>query len=94
MVVETTTFQLADSVDDAAFLEFDEEVRTGFLYHQPGLVRATTARGDGGEWIVVVLWASVDAADAAVQAAENDPVVQRFNEVTAGAVKKRYSDFG
>ena len=38
-VIEITTFRLADDVDEAAFLEADERVRTGFLYRQPGLVQ-------------------------------------------------------
>ena len=72
-VIETTTFRLAEGVADAAFLEADEQARTGFLYQQPGLVRATTARGDNGEWIVVVLWASDDDANAAERGARSDP---------------------
>src|SRR5437763_10482981 len=73
MVLETTTFRLADRVSDDVFLHADEGVRTGFLYRQPGLVRATTARGDGGEWIMVVLWASQNEADAAAARAATDP---------------------
>ena len=72
-VIETTTLRLADGVDDATFLAADEKVRTGFLYRQPGLMRATTARGGDGQWIVVVLWASDDEAAAAERAAHTDP---------------------
>jgi hypothetical protein len=72
MVIETTTFRLGAGVDDARFLRADERVRTGFLYRQRGMLRATTARGDAGEWIVVVLWASPDDADAAAAGAGND----------------------
>ena len=92
-VIETTTFRLADGVDDAAFLEFDEKVRTGFLYHQPGIVRATTARGDDGEWIVVVLWASIEDADAALEAGTSDGTMQRFTQLVAGVERKRYRTF-
>jgi hypothetical protein len=63
-LIEITTFRLADGVGDDAFLEVDERVRTGFLYHQPGLLRATTAR-NGDEWVTVVLWQSEADADAA-----------------------------
>ena len=92
-MIETTTFRLADGVDDAAFLEFDEQVRTGFLYQQPGFGRATTARGDNGEWIVVVLWASEDAADAALEAGTSDGTMQRFTDLVAGAERRRYLTF-
>ena len=92
-VIETTTFRLADGVDDAVFLEFDERVRTGFLYHQRGMARATTARGEDGEWIVVVLWASEDDADAALDAGTNDGAMQRFMELVDGVERKRYTTF-
>jgi hypothetical protein len=72
-VIEITTFRLGQGVGDEAFLKADERVRTGFLYQQPGLVRATTARSTGGEWLVVVLWDSDGDAVAAASLAETDP---------------------
>ena len=92
-VIETTTFRLADGVDQAAFLEVDEQVRTGFLYHQTGIIRATTAKDDDGEWIVVVLWASYEDADAAAEVERTDAAVDRFTHMTVGAVRRRYSTF-
>jgi len=92
-VIETTTFRLADGVDEAAFLQADEEVRTGFLYHQPGMARATTARTDDGEWMVVVLWASYEDADAAAEVEETNAAVERFTHMTVRAERKRYSTF-
>ena len=92
-VIETTTFRLAHGVDDAAFLEFDEQVRTGFLYHQRGIVRATTARADEGEWIVVVIWASDGDADAALAAGTDDGTMQRFMQLVDGVERKRYRTF-
>jgi hypothetical protein len=93
VVIETTTFRLADGVDEAAFLEFDEHVRTSFLYHQRGIVRATTARGDDGEWIVVVLWASDEDADAALEAGTNDGTMERFSELVTASERRRYRTF-
>lgn len=62
-VIDVTTFRLAPTSDEAAFLEADERVRTGVLYHRPGIVRATTARADDGEWAVIVIWGSDEEAD-------------------------------
>lgn len=94
-VIETTTLRLADGVDDAAFLAADEKVRTGFLYRQPGLMRATTAVGDDGEWIVVVLWASDDDAASAETRARTDPANGELMALAdATSVKrKRYRCF-
>jgi len=90
-VIETTTFRLADGVDEAAFLETDEQARTGFLYHQAGMLRATTAKADDGEWIVVVLWASYEDADAAAEGERLDASMERVSHMVAGAERKRYS---
>jgi hypothetical protein len=94
-VIETTTFRLADGIDDAAFLAADERVRTGFLYRQPGLMRATTAHGDGGDWIVVVLWQSAADADAAAAAAESDPASAGLTALVDGTTlqRNRYTTF-
>jgi hypothetical protein len=92
-VIETTTFRLADDVDEAEFLAVDEAVRTGFLYHQSGIVRATTARGDDGEWIVVVLWMTYEDADAAAEVERTDPATDRFAHMIVGADRRRYTLF-
>jgi heme-degrading monooxygenase HmoA len=94
-VIETTIFRLADGVAEEAFLEADERVRTGFLYRQPGLLRATTARGEGGEWIVVVLWASQADTDAAAAAAGSDAASSDLAALVDGGSRerKRYTTF-
>jgi len=92
-VIETTTFRLADGVDEGAFLEFDEAVRTGFLYHQAGIVRATTARADDGHWVVIVMWASEEHADAALAAGTDDGTMQQFDQLVTGAERNRYRTF-
>ena len=55
-VIDITTFRLTAGVAEDAFLEVDERVRTGDLYHRPEFARATTARADDGGWAVIVLW--------------------------------------
>ena len=80
MVIETLTFQLAPTTDEADFLAVDRRVQTEFAYRQPGLLRRTTARsarGDGS-WIVVDLWESTEAADACDARWGSDPVAQAF----------------
>jgi hypothetical protein len=92
-VFELTTFRLADGVDEAEFLAADEAFRTGFLYQQPGLARATTARGDDGEWLIAVLWADDASADAA--AAITAPEVTALDALTAPGprAQRRYTLF-
>ena len=91
-VIETTTFRLADGVDEAAFLQADEQVRTGFLYQQPGIMRATTAKSAAGEWILVVVWASEEVAARAAEAEQKDAAVERFMQLVLRPERKRYRD--
>jgi hypothetical protein len=92
-VFELTTFRLADGVDDARFLAADEAFRTGFLYQQPGLARATTARGDDDEWLIAVLWADDANADAA--ATQASPERDALEALTApgSRAQHRYTLF-
>jgi hypothetical protein len=75
-LIEITTFRLADGTDETAFLAADERVQQEFIPNKPGFARRTTARGDNGEWIVIVLWGSREDADAA--ASDKHPAVDAF----------------
>lgn len=90
-MIEILFFRLAANADEAAFLDADRHVQTDFAYQQPGLLRRTTARGDGS-WIVVDLWRSVEDADACDVLWGHDPVTARFMSfVDAASVRtERY----
>jgi hypothetical protein len=75
VLVETTTFRLADGVDEAAFLAADA-ARQAELSPQRGFVRRTTARGEAGAWLVLAMWWSATEADAAAAAVPEELVEQ------------------
>jgi hypothetical protein len=77
-VIEVTTFRLRPGADEAAFLDADRQVQTEFFYGNQGLLRRTTAQGDGGEWAVVTSWASAGDAEASATRAVDDTVVGTF----------------
>jgi heme-degrading monooxygenase HmoA len=95
MLIEINTFRLADGADHAAFLEIDDQIRTGFLYHQPGLVRATTARGDDGEYVVILLWESEEQADASAAKVWDDPAFIEMHQLTDDSTfaQRKYTTF-
>jgi len=95
MLIEINTFRLTEGADDAAFLEIDNRIRTGFLYHQPGLVRATTARGDGGEYVVILLWESEELADASAAKVSDDPAFIELHQLTDDSTfaQRKYTTF-
>lgn len=92
-VIETVTFRLAADTDESVFLDADRRVQTEFTYHQPGLLRRTTARDQQGEWIIVVLWSSQDDAEAAARRAERDGTTAELMALVDGATveTRRYS---
>jgi hypothetical protein len=77
-VIEIMRFRLSPDGDEAAFLAADRRIQEGFVYQQPGLIRRTTARGERGYWIVMVLWRSSADADACETRAERDELTQAF----------------
>lgn len=80
-VLEVLTFRLAADVDEDGFLKADRQAQVEFLYKQRGLLRRTTARGEGGEWLVVTVWGSSPDADASATASEDDPAISRFKSL-------------
>jgi len=95
MLIEINTFKLADGADDDAFLEIDDRIRTGYLYHQPGLVRATTARGADGEYAVVLFWESEELADASAAKVWDEPAFREMHQLTDDATfaQRKYTTF-
>jgi heme-degrading monooxygenase HmoA len=85
-IVEITTFRLAEGVSDESFLALDRRIQTELVPNQPGFLRRTTAR-HGGDWLVLTLWASADAAAAYQKAVEEHPVQADFERaVEAGTL--------
>jgi hypothetical protein len=77
-MIEIMTFRLAPGTDRTAFLEADRRVQTEFAYHQPGLLRRTTAWGPDGVWIVLDLWQTAEDADACSAKWGAEPVTADF----------------
>jgi len=90
-VVETTTFRVADGVDEEAFLQSDRRVQTELVPNQPGFLRRTTARRDD-QWVVVTLWASQDDAATFDEVAKAHPAQLEFESHLdqASLVQRRY----
>ncbi|HKE75570.1 MAG TPA: hypothetical protein VKB57_18260 [Acidimicrobiales bacterium] len=87
----------ARRADEDAFLAADKALQSDFAYQQPGLVRRTTARGQGeraGEWVVIDLWARPEDADACAARWDGDPAARAFMAfVDGGTVEvRRYRD--
>ncbi len=70
---EIITFRLAQGVDEATFRAADTRVQVEFAYHQPGFLRRTLGR-QADRWLILQVWASGEAAEAASTAFDAAPV--------------------
>ena len=95
-VIETMRFRLAAGASEAEFLQADKTLQEEFAYQQTGMLRRTTARGAGGDWIVVDLWASAANAEACAARWEADQLVRRFMEFIdrSTVTTDRYEEVG
>jgi hypothetical protein len=83
-VIETTTFRLARDDNEESFLDADRRVQTEVVPNHAGFLRRTTARGEDGEWLVMVLWRSGHDADASRRLAADHPVTHEFVALVDG----------
>ena len=93
MVVDILTFRLAPDATEEAFLEADRQVQQALIPNQPGFARRTTARGPDGEWLVMTVWWSAEAADAFDRLWETDEVARGFRRLIehGGAAPRRFT---
>jgi hypothetical protein len=85
MFIVVRTFRLKSDVREEAFLAANERMQTAFVYHQPGFVRRTTARGEDGEWLVIGVWSTRHDAEKAGTLASDDPVAREANAMIDAA---------
>ena len=61
-VLEVETFTLAAGVDAPEFRALDEQMQEWCYVNRPGLARRTTARADGGTYVVITLFGDASQA--------------------------------
>jgi len=60
-VAEIVSFELAQGVSDAQFIEISQKTKT-FVRTSAGFISRNLSKGDDGRWTDYVLWQSMDAA--------------------------------
>jgi hypothetical protein len=96
-VIAIRVFGLRDGVTEADFLAADKRVQAEFSPFQPGFARRTTARGANPQsWLVLTLWYSEAALDAAGAAAPSDPAAAAFDALIDPATERvtRFQEIG
>ena len=64
-VLEVETFTLVTGIDALAFRTLDEQMQEWCYVNRPGLARRTTARAEGGRYVVITLFEEASNSDSA-----------------------------
>jgi len=80
MVVDVTTFRLAEGTGDGVFLSADRRWQNELVPNREGFVRRTTARR-AGAWVVITLWGSEEAVVAFDAATAEHEVRATFEQM-------------
>ncbi len=92
-VIEIARFRLAVGADERELLREDDRVQREYVPRQPGFISRETARGEDGEWLVLVHWQTERDADASMSKFMDDPTTRGFVGMLDGSTvsMKRYS---
>lgn len=77
-VIEVATFKLADGMSYDDFSVLDSAVEAQHVSKQPGFISRHSARGENGEWLVVVYWENHESAQASMNSFMNAPAAAQF----------------
>ncbi|KXF80282.1 antibiotic biosynthesis monooxygenase family protein [Enterovibrio coralii] len=77
-VIEIATFKLKDGVSYETFAPLDKQVEIEHVAKQPGFLSRESAKGQNGEWLVVVHWASEGDAQASMNSFMEAPAAAGF----------------
>lgn len=76
--IQVARFKLRDGVTDEAFMEAERAIRDGRIRQQPGYLGRETARGEDGEWLVLIRWETKENSEAWSPIFRQDPDGQTF----------------
>ena len=77
-IVEIARFKLKADADEKAFLDAEKALVNGQIRQQPGFISRQAAKGENGEWVVVLQWASAKDAEAWTPKFMQDPNGKAF----------------
>lgn len=77
-VVEVASFNLKDGVTYEQFAPIDNVVETNHVSKQAGFLSRETAKGENGEWLVIVHWQDLASADASMNSFMTAPSAADF----------------
>ncbi|GHB77448.1 hypothetical protein GCM10008107_28740 [Psychrosphaera saromensis] len=92
-VIEVASFNLNKDVTYQEFSVIDKTVEKEHVSKQPGFISRETAKGEKGEWLVVVHWETLKDADASMNSFMQAKAASTFMSKidTSSMIMKRYT---
>ncbi len=84
VVVEWAPFELIDGTDEATLLQLSEKVQSTFLDKQDGFIQRELLRGKDSQWVDIVYWASMEAAEQAATNAATSVACREYFSLMIG----------
>lgn len=78
IAVEWAPFTLADGANEERLLRASEALQADFLGRQAGFIRRELIHGPDGQWVDIVHWESIEAAETAMRNAAESPVCREY----------------
>jgi hypothetical protein len=82
-VIEWAPFRLKPGIDEAALIEASERLQSAFLERQDGFIRRELVRRGEGDYVDVVWWQTMAAAQKAMQLVADSPTCGSYFAVMA-----------
>jgi hypothetical protein len=79
-VLEIAIFKLQAGISDAAVLQASEALMPA-LRRMEGYIKRELVKGDDGEWVDIVHWQSLDAAQRAADTIMSEPSAEAFMQM-------------
>ena len=77
-IVEVARFKLKEGADENTFLAAEKALAAGQIRQQPGFISREAAKGENGEWVIILHWESLAEAEAWSPKFMQDPNGQAF----------------
>ncbi|WP_342807736.1 hypothetical protein [Alteromonas sp. M12] len=92
-VIEVASFTLNNDVTYQEFSVIDKRVEIEHVSKQPGFISRKKAKGENGEWLVLVHWQSLKDADASMNSFMQSKAANTFMSKidTSSMIMKRYT---
>ena len=79
-IIEIATFKLKDGVSYETFMPLDKAVEVEHVAKQNGFISRESAKGQNGDWLVVVHWETEADAQASMNSFMQAPAAAPFIE--------------